>query len=654
MKFDFNEKIKKDFSKQVKSDFSIDSIKEIFKFSGNSDSNITISGSHYILPFVLLILVFFVFVYSLINLQVYSYDKYRLRADNNQFEVVEIKPNRGLIVDRNGKKLAENIPAISVYLDKSLFVDDNLNIDDAKLADISKKLEKVLGNELKNSKKSLFDIVKKLWENYDLADRGWLKKVEILSGMSNQVAVKIKASGITGVTVENGNKRLYPYGDALSHILGYTGEVYAEDLDTLDYISFNDVIGKSGLEKVYDKDLFGVKGKIAVDRGSPENVELEASKSGATLHLSIDAVAQKYLYNILRKGVGKYNADGGAAILENVKTGEIVAMASYPSFDDNLFVGGISEKDYKKVLKSGKNPLLNRSISAQVPPGSTFKTIVASAALDAGAITKDTVYISRSGYKFSNGSSFQEYANNSYGALDLISALSVSSNIYFCETIRNWDMDKLVPYLNRFGIGNVTGIDLEGEGAGRLPSPENKIRLAKTTSPWLDPVWYPEGDSCNSVIGQGITTVTPLQMVNWVSAIANGGTLNSPKLASKIEYADGTVIDADRKPIHEKIAKDSALSIVREGMWASVNGPRRVIVPLSNAKPTVAAKTGTAEFGRLNSDGRYEHTHAWVTGFFPFKDPEYAFVVFLEDGGASNNSAQIAREFINWWNTYRR
>lgn len=660
MEFKFDKKLKKEFGNGSKAVKPIKS-KELIDGVVYSQKEVVIENRwHYFFVFPVLFLIFIAVVISLVQLQIFSYEEYAKRSQNNQFEIAQIKPNRGLIVDRNGKKLAENVPAISVYITTSEYRKTNLSLDREKLSESLSKLEQIVGKgELfGDSKVGLMDRVESVWNGYNDSEKAWVQKVEVVSGMSNEVAVKIKTnqSQLPGIVVENGSKRFYPLGDSMAHILGYTGNVFYEDLIELDYISFNDVIGRSGLEKVYDKELFGQTGKEAFERDSLGNIieggksQIEAASSGATLHLSIDSQAQRVFYKFLKRGVNRYDAKGGSVILEDISTGEVLVMASYPSFDNNKFVGGISQKEYNAILKSGSNPLLNRGIGAQIPPGSTFKTVVASAALDAGAVTKDTVYVSRRGYTFSNDKPFQEYNNNAYGALNLLSAISVSSNIYFCEVIRNWDMDKLVPYLERFGIGKQTGIDLLGEGSGRLPSPKNKIELAKTTSPWLDAVWYPEGDSCNSVIGQGITTVTPLQMVNWVSAIANGGTLQTPHIGTMLEYPDGSVRRLEWNPARSKVVKDSALSIVREGMWESVNGSRRVIIPLSNMKPEVAAKTGTAEFGRVNSKGEYQHTHAWVTGFYPYKSPKYAFVVLLEDGGASNNSAQIAREFIDWWN----
>ena len=196
-------------------------------------------------------------------------------------------------------------------------------------------------------------------------------------------------------------------------------------------------------------------------------------------------------------------------------------------------------------------------------------------------------------------------------------------------------------------VGN--SIDIPGEASGRVPSPENKIALAET-SPWLDPIWYPEGDSCNSAIGQGITMVTPIQVANWAAVIANGGKVLQPHFTHAWESAaTGEKELVETKVVREGKVDDANLALVREGMRNSASGPLSVIVPFRNTKIPVAGKTGTAEFGIKDEKGYYTKTHAWVMGFFPYDEPQYSFVFFLEGGGESNNSAQLAAEFVNWW-----
>ena len=594
-------------------------------------------------------LILFLF-YSVFDLQVFQGDSMYARSQRNQINIIDVPSRRGIIFDRNGEKLVENVASVDCYLDLSPFFDEDGFLNDEKLSENVEILEKVLDEEAIESDSILERIYIILEKEPET------RRILVASDLKNDVVIDIKAldEDLLGVDLEEGITRNYIYKDPFAHILGYTSIVTVEDIERLDYVGFNDIVGRVGIERYYDEHLIGEKGKIAVEVDafgrvvSKSEALLKDAIHGRSLHITIDLDAQKEAYNILTEGVKEYGATSGSIVVQDVNTGEIIVMTNFPSYDNNLFVKGITQEKFEEILHGEGNPITNKAIDAQVPPGSMFKTIVASAGLDAGVINTETIYVSRAGYSFSSGVPFQEFQNNVYGPLNIVDALMLSSNIYFCEMIRNWDMNKLAPYLEEFGIGQYTGIDIPGEGPGRLPSPENKVKLAKTTSPWLEPYWYPEGDSCNAVIGQGIVTTTPLQAVNWISAIANGGTLHIPHLAKKlVGNGEEVVFDFEKK--NENFIKEEALEIVREGMRASVAGPRRVIVPLTDAKTEVAAKTGTAEFGRVDEDGRYMDTHAWVNGFFPYEEPKYSFVVFLEDGSASNNAAQLAREMVDWF-----
>ena len=606
--------------------------------------------------FVIFIVIFGVLVVNISYLQIVKGAEMFAASENNQIKIESVAPYRGVIFDKNGVVLAENIPSMNVYISVERFLNGEGALDKEKLERTTDTLEGILDTgDIVDSEGNRYDsIYDKVITVYE--DAPYLTDILLATGIDNDEAIEIKSEGDTleGVYIDNGNKRYYPVKSVFSHIIGYTSSVTAEDLQEKDYVGYTDVVGRSGLEYIYDEELFGVSGKIAKEVdvtgkeiGSEEAV-LQEVVSGKSLYLTIDSVVQEKLYELLKSSVEDNDATGGAGIIEDVQTGEILAIVTYPSFDNNLFVGGISFENYSKLTNRDDLPLLNRAVSAQEPPGSTFKTIVASGALESGAINRYTRYVSRSNYTFSSGSPFQEYHGNAYGSLDLIDAMSVSSNIYFCELIRNWDMDELVPYIEKFGIGELTGIDIQGEMLGRVPSPENKEALANSTSPWLDPIWYPEGDSCNSVIGQGITLVTPIQMANWMAAIANGGTLNRPHVGDRLVSSDGVEEILEFSPLKENIISDESLAIVREGMWSTVNGSRGTVYPLKGSKTVVAAKTGTAEFGKLNEKGEYEHTHAWVGGFFPYDNPKYSYSIFLEDGGESANAAYVMRYMIDW------
>ncbi len=601
-------------------------------------------------------LAFGVLLFVVVNLQVVQGRELSERSVQNQLEEREIQASRGVIYDRNGQKLAVNEPSFNLFINPRDVQDEDLPGVFASLeyyvhvpvADLQKKYDEALEAE-------------PLTQNVLLVQD--LNRDDVLEIRSHIEELK-------GIWIDSTSKRNYVGGDMFSHLLGYTGESDESLIASDPTIEMGDIVGKDGIENFYDSRFKGKKGTEVVEVDAMQNVIAEyvnagsAPVSGDSLYLTIDADAQRKMYEILSAGVQEYGATGGAAVLENVKTGEIWASVSYPTFDNNKFVGGISNEDYAALSGDPNLPLFNRVISEQQPPGSMFKTIVASAALQEGAITPNTVFVSTGVMYLSGNYPFQEYHQNAYGALDLNGGIAKSSNIYFCNTMLALGIDRFVPYAEFFGIGTPTGIDIPGEMPGRVPSPENKLKLAQT-SPWLDPIWYPEGDACNSAIGQGITLVTPLQVANWAAAIANGGSVLQPRLAYKwllgepeINLNTDEVVAASPSQKEEVVntsilregkVDDGNLEVVRQGMRSSTYGPLSVIVPLRDAKVAVAAKTGTAEFGVKDETGIYTKTHAWVMGFFPYDDPQFSFTFFLEGGGESNNSAQLARYFIDWF-----
>lgn len=617
----------------------------------------TFSSWNYLFAFVVFFSVFAVLLWQLSSLQIVQGEELLTKSENNQVRIENIPAYRGVMFDRNGVKLVENISSVNLYIMIDKYI-DNGNLDNELLQRTVDTLGGILGDHWKKTSdgasveySSIMERILKIH-----GESPYFTDILIASDLSNEEVIRIKADGenLPGIYIDDGSKRSYPYKELLSSLLGYTGNVTAEDLTKFNYVTSTDVVGRTGLEREYDEQLAGKDGQMVweVDafgkKISKEGLVLKTPVSGKNMYLTLDMSIQNKLYEVVQTGVKNANAVGGAGIIEDVNTGEIIAMVTYPSYDNNLFIGGISLKNYSLLLNDKSNPLMNRAIAAQVPAGSTFKTMVATAALDAGVINKYTQYVSTSNYKFTNGAPFQEYHGGAYGTVNVIGALTVSSNIYFCEVIRHWDMNALVPYLDKFGIGKVTGIDIPGEMAGRLPSPANKLLLANTTSPWLDPIWYPEGDSCNSVIGQGITLVTPIQMSNWMAAIANEGTLYKPHLAKYFVDENGNKTEVPVEVLQNNIAGVDAFNLTKEGMWSAVNGNRASVATLANLGVTVAAKTGTAEFGALNKDGNYEHTHAWAGGFFPYENPKYSFSIFLEDGGSSLNSVKVMREMISW------
>jgi len=661
MELKFSKKLEQGAGYKKKNKFSFKPNELIKSLKGNMTSgeeNVPNSEWNYVVLFLLFVILFGFLLYHISDLQINKGEEMLKRSKNNQLRIRKEDALRGVLLDRNGALLAKNVASMNVYISVERYLDENGYVDTARLEKACNTLGGILGDIWKvgsvENQTEYSNLSEKIYSQY--LNNTYFTEILVAQNIDDDMAIKIKAAEneLPGVYIDSGSKREYPASLAFSHILGYTGTVTAEDLKTLPYVDSTDTVGRIGIEKEYDERLIGTDGETAweVDslgrRVEEEGYVLKEPVAGENLYLTIDVATQQKLYDLMEEAVVDYKAIGGAAIVEDIHNGELLALVSNPGFDNNLFVGGISQNEYKGLLENPRNPLLNRAIAAQMPPGSTFKTIVAAGGLEAGVLTRNTIYVSRAGYTFTGGAPFQEYGNYSYGPLNLIDAISVSSNIYFCEMIRRWNMDALVPYIKEFGIGEYTNIDLPGEAPGRLPSPENKIELSKT-SPWLEPVWYPEGDSCNSVIGQGITLVTPIQMANWTSAIANRGTLNTPHLAKTFENEKKEREDIQFSPLKKEILSEKSLSTVLEGMWNAVNGPRATIRGLAGISGlTVAAKTGTAEFGQLNKKGEYEHTHAWVTTVFPYDNPKYVLTIFLEDGGQSYNAVKVAKEMITW------
>lgn len=630
--------------------------KIISKAIVEGERGLNISGWNFIYAFLLFSLIFGILIFNIAKLQIIQGEEMLERSIENKVRITSLEAYRGVIFDSNGQKLVENIPSSDVYISLEKFYQKD-GLDNNEVSDVLNTLGGMLGDNWRSKEQNgttYNTLSERVFTIYK--ENPYLNKILLAKDVDNDTLIKIKSMGedLKGISIVDGSKRNYVYKDIYSHILGYTGEVSGKDLEKFTTLSSGDTVGKSGIERYYEEKLHGVDGQVAEEVDafgrsiSDIPYTLREPVSGYSLYLTVNTDVQNQFYELVREAVNKVSAAGGAGVIQDATTGEILAIVSYPSYDNNLFVNGISQSDYTSLISDKRNPLLDRSIAAQIPPGSTFKTVVAAAGLEEGIITKNTTYVSRSGYTFSNGAPFQEFRNHAYGTLNVTSALMVSSNIFFCEMIRDWSMNEIVPYLESFGVGKYTGIDIPGEMSGRLPSPENKIKLAQTTSPWLEPIWYPEGDSCNSVIGQGITLVTPIQMSNWVAAIANGGTLNTPHVGKKFVDENGFEYEINYTPLKEGVASTNTLDIVKRGMWEAVNGSRGIAKSLSSTGTTVAAKTGTAEFGKVNSKGIYEDTHAWVTGFFPYDRPKYSFSLLLEDGGTSTNATAVMSKMISW------
>ena len=584
----------------------------------SSRANKSASGGWRLLPFwFLLLTIATILVGKLYTLQIAHGRENLLMSEVNRVLSQVVKPERGVILDRNGEVLARNRPGFNVVL----------NIEGSQIAGCQPSIAN-LANVLSLAEDEIFEKVEGAREDDKTT-------VTIKSGVDRDTILKIEANPdlFPGVSTEVEPVRDYVGGKAFAHILGFVGEASREDLARLSDLDIRggDKVGKSNLERVYEQFLRGRAGErlIEVDAFGHQFRVLSGKPpvSGNSITLTIEAELQRAVFDALSEGIEKSQAAGGAAVVQDVNTGEVLALHSLPTFDPNLFSTGISETEYQNLLSDPRRPLFNRAVSGAFPPGSTFKVVTATAALEEEVVTPGTVIDDKG--SISVGSFvFHGWAREGLGPVSLITAIAKSSDIYFYTvgggygSQRGVGVEKLAEWSRRFGLGSPTSVDLTGEAAGLVPNKHWKLEVRG--EPWYI------GNTYHMSIGQGDVLTTPLQLNNLVAAIANGGTLYEPFLFKK---APPKVLQAD-------VASSETLDWVRQGMRAAAS-PGGTGYPVYDFKVPVAGKTGTSEVGKG------ETTHAWFTCFAPYENPEIAVTVFLEEGGeGSHDAAPVVRKIL--------
>lgn len=493
------------------------------------------------------------------------------------------------------------------------------------------------------------------------------KSIEISEEISRQSAVQLqeRSEELTGVNIVIEPIRKYHMGNMASHILGYMGRISEADQEELkengdnyDYKT-TDKIGKNGIEKVFEEYLRGEDGIKQIDMSVDGTITGEYTSKeaigGADVVLTIDSNLQKITENSLAANIQKiksggfseaYNAKGGAVVVTNVKTGEILAMASYPDYEPGLFYNGISNQKYSEYTNNSLKPLLNRTIQSTYAPGSTFKMITAIAGLETG-VTTTTEKINDSGpYPAAHNPACWYYNtyHRGHGPLNVSQAIEKSCNYFFYEVSNRMGIDNLEKYARYFGLGNKTGIELYNEKRGTLAS--RTITESKGTS-WM------VGDTLVASIGQGYNNFTPVQMAKYISMVANGGNKIDLSIVKSIMKSDGTQVpESEIQDFTNKklgIGEDNTenLEISQDTINAVLGGMKSVTTDQGGTAYSIFAdfniivggKTGSAETdtGDVN---------AWFTGFAPFDDPEIAVVVIVENGGHGNYTAEVVREII--------
>lgn len=599
-------------------------------FVGSAIPKIKFLAIKFTIFFILLVMAGKVFY-----LQIAQGKKYKEWAETNRVRQIPIIAQRGIIYDRNQRPLVSNIPNFYLSItpsDLSSNPDDKIKI----LQKISEILD-ILPEEIEE-KLSAFSAY-----NY--------QSIPVKTGISYEQAVKLEilAHALSSVQVEMGIGRKYDIPRSLSHIIGYLRKVDKKDLENNSDFFPTDDAGKAGLELQYEKVLRGSYGKkqIEVDALGRQTTVLakEDPIAGDNLILTIDFELQKKSEEILRKHLSAHGLKRGAIIISEASTGEILAMASAPFYDNNIFSGELSAKDYGLLINDPNKPMFNRAISGEYPSGSTVKPVFAAAALEDGLITEKTSFLSTGGIKI-NEWFFPDWKQGGHGTTNVRKALAESVNTFFYiivgglldDSLKNYKIpglgvEKLKAYAKKFGLSAKLGIDLPAEAAGFFPNPEWKEKEKK--EPWYI------GDTYHLAIGQGDVLVTPMQVNFWTAAIANGGTLFRPYVVKTILHQDGTAGTTAPKIINKNFIKQENVEIVRLGLRDGViYGSSSALGDLNFQ---VAGKTGTAQWGTNKTP------HAWFTGFAPYNNPEIAITVLLEEGGEGSKTAvPIAKEIL-WW-----
>jgi len=588
-------------------------------------------------------LVSFIFVLSVIGLllgnlyylQVDSYQAYQTRSNENRIKLVPIAPNRGLIYDRNGVLLAENRPIYS------------LDILPEKIKDMDKTIQD-LATLLTLSEDNIKDIQRRLKR----ARR--FKQVAIVPKLTEQqVAIfSVQKYRFPNVAVNARLKRHYPYGDALTHALGYVARINSKDLKRIEKNGLKSVytatydIGKQGIEKYYEDVLHGKPGFKEVEvnnRGRIiKTLKVTPPVPGSNVYLNIDIRLQL-------KAQQELAGRRGAIVLLAPETGEVLAMVSSPSYDPNLFVHGISSKAYNALLQSKDRPLINRATQGRYPPASTVKPQLAILGLEDGAITEKTIINDRGWFQIPNTKrKFRDWKRWGHGKINVYKALEQSSDTFFYNLSYNVGIDKINTFMTEFGFGQYTGIDIKEETDAIMPS--RGWKRSRYNQPWY------QGDTISVGIGQGYWTSTPIQLAKATAIVASEGLRPIPQLVKDIKYTDDRTFQPviELPPLklkdkaHWQVAKDGM-----EGVVTKINGTARRA--FSKTLYTVAGKSGTAQLYQLGEE-KYDASkirerlrdNAMFVAFAPVKRPEVSATIILENaGGGSSQAAPLARSLFD-------
>lgn len=589
-----------------------------------------------IVVFLAILVAIIILISNLYYLQISSFNSYKTRSNANRISVQTIPPNRGLIYDRNGLILAENRPVYSlqVIVNKA----DDLNNDIEELTQLLSLTESELSKF--NSKKRYSRSFK------PITIRDQLSPEEVASFTVNQHRFK-------GFSIQASLKRFYPFGDSFTHVLGYIAKINSRDLGKLEEsgerarYQGTHYIGKLGIEKYYEDILMGQPGQRQVEVDSWGKVirtlQLTPPTPGKDIKLNIDAQLQLKAQSLL----GKMR---GSIVLMDAKTGAVLSLVSAPSYDPNLFVTGISQKQYKALLDSRDRPLINRATQGRYPPASTIKPQMALLALNENVITEETT-IYDPGWWIVPGSKrrFRDWKRWGHGKVDVFHAIAQSCDTFFYETSYKLGIDRINPFMRLFGFGEYSGLDIAEETKAIMPSRDWKKR--RFNQPWYD------GDTISVGIGQGYWTVTPIQLTKATAVLAQRGANVKPHILKEIISNEETFspIQTSTLPINLKDEHYWNIALnAMQGVTSQKTGT--AYRAFAGAEYTMGGKSGTAQVINIKEDEEYDaekiderhRDNAMFVAFAPFESPEVIATVVLENaGGGSSHAAPIVRALFD-------
>lgn len=563
-------------------------------------------------------------------LQIAEGQRYRTMSEDNRINVKLLAPSRGLIVDRYGLQIAGNSQNFRVLVTRE-------QTDDLEGALLSlQKLIALSDDQIQ----AVLKQAKKTPKFAPLEVRDNLTWDEVAT-------VEVNLPDLPGLSIDVGEIRFYPMDMATAHLVGYVGAANKADLTDNDPLlkipGFK--IGKTGLEKVYDQALRGKAGAAEIEVNVVGREVRELSRNpgdpGRDVILTIDSELQKYTQDRL------VDSKSASAIIMDVWTGAVYAMASTPSFDPNIFTRGLTPEKWEELLSQEGHPLNNKAVGGLYPPGSTFKMVTAMAALELGIINRNTTFFCPGHFKFGD-TKFHCWKPSGHGRVNVVQALSQSCDTFFYNIANDINIDRLADMSKRLGFGQILGIELTEERAGLIPTREWKRNNMK------DKVWHP-GETIVAAIGQGYTQATALQLAVMMSRLVNGGLAVKPRLA---EYV-GQEFHLETAP--QKLGfKKQNLDLVKEGMISAVNMPHGTALGsrITIEGQEMGGKTGTAQVARITADQRargvknqdlpwHLRHHALFVGYAPIANPRYACTVIVEHGvGGASAAAPIAKDLL--------